>query len=160
MTPGLEQYCQGGQAGLIRIEYVYLADVDPDSLFAIVNNENQRRFPVLLLDGDWQTLPTIPTPSWRESEEKSEQGSRYANQFQLRTRQLSAGASGVLGALSRRRLLLRITDGSNRKWVVGNAEQGFSLSYLRSAGGAGGFAGYDVTLQGDTSHSIAEWVPF
>jgi hypothetical protein len=160
MTPGLEQYCQGGQAGLVVIEYVYLKDVDPDSLFAIVNNEYLRPYEVLLLDGDWQTLPTIPTPSWQETENKSQQGSSYANQLQVRTRQLSAGASGVFDSLSRRRLLLRITDGSNVKWVVGNKEQGFNLSFKRNAGGGGGFAGYDVTLRGETSHSVAQAMPF
>lgn len=142
------------------IEYVYLADVNPDSLFTIVSGANTRNFPVLLTAGAWQALPTIPTPSWEESQSLSEQGSRFTNSITLRTRQLSTRASQVFDALSRRKLLLRITDAENRKWVIGTPEQGFTLTYRRGVGGSGGFAGYDVTLTGETSESIAEWVPF
>lgn len=160
MTPALEPYCQGTRAGTVRIEYVLLKDVDPDSISAIVDPTWERRNPVLLLDGDWQTMPTLPDPTWRETEQKADQGSRYRHEVSLRTRQLSAGASGIFNALSRHRLLLRITDGEERKWVLGNKDQGFRMSYHRSAGGVGSFAGYDVRLSGDFIHSVAGWNPF
>ena len=125
-----------------------------------MNAEWNRPYDVLLQEGEWQTLPALPTPSWDEREQKSIQGSSYDQTIRVRTQQLSRGASGVMNAISRRRLLLRITDNEGQQWILGNTEEAFQMSYQRTGGGGGSFAGYTVTFTGSTSHSTTAFNPF
>jgi hypothetical protein len=144
----------------MRVEYVYLKDVDPDSLWGITAPNWNRPYGALLLDGDWQTMPSLPTPSWTEESGETEQGVRYRHRIRLRNMETHPSASAVLGALARRRLLLRITNRAGQRWVCGNAEQGWSLGYRRSSGGNGQSKGYQIDLQTETSQSAAGWEPF
>ncbi|MEM9835156.1 MAG: hypothetical protein AAF828_01560 [Bacteroidota bacterium] len=160
MTPSLSQFCQGGLAGTLRLEYAYHADVDPDSLYTIVSPQWNRPYDVIFLEGDWQTLPVLRVPRWQETMSSNSQGNVYTHQVIAQVRQLSAGASAVFDAISRRRLLLRITDYEGRTFITGNREQAFRLAYVRQAGGNGQYGGYRVTITGQTSHSTTAYNPF
>ncbi len=135
MTPGLEDVCQKGTPGLLRIEYVYLADVDPASLVGIIGQGYNRPFDVLLLDGAWQVLPCFRPPRWVENHQADSQGGTYEQLLSASVRQLKPAASGIFDELSRNRLLLRIRDRDGRNWICGNTDEGFDLTYRRSPGG-------------------------
>ena len=159
MTPSLDVLCTKGIPGLNRIEYVYLEDVDPDSLLAIVGQQYNRPFDAVLLRGSWQRLPCFRPPLWTETHKDTDQGSTFEQKLTASVRSQATRISGIFDELTRNPLLLRITDRVGQKWICGDLQQGFRLTYRRSPGGGGQFAGYDLTLQGLMSSSSAGWNP-
>lgn len=162
MTPGLEELCLQQLVGVERIEYVYLSDVDPDSLHYLVDPATWNRpYGVQLLEGGWRRLPVLPVPRWLETSQSSEQGTAYRQQVRCRTPRMKPAAARVFDQLSRKRLLLRITDRDGTKWGFGSGpNSGFRLEYRAGPGGAGQFAGYQVQLEGLTRASCAGWNPY
>ena len=159
MTPNLEIICHKGLPGLSRIEYVYRADVDPDSLLGLIGPGYNRPYDVVLLEGQWQNLPCFRPPRWREAHKPTDQGGIFEQKLTASIRQLTPAVSGVLDEMTRNPLLLRITDRTGQRWICGNLQEKFDLTYTRSAGGGGEFAGYDLTLEGLMTSSTTGWNP-
>lgn len=155
MTPQILTECAGSPLALKKIEYLFVADAADLALDTIVGPGWQRAEAVMPTGSVWQELPTLPFPRWTESTSNSGQGEVYQNQITAQVPQLSVANSAAMDALSRNRLILRLTDLKNTVYVLGSHLEGLKLSYQRTAGGAGSFAGYLVTVSGALSHSAA-----
>lgn len=156
MTPPINASCGIRSLALKRIEYILLTDVARTVNDTIVNEDWNRQEDISPAGGTWETLPTLPFPRWEESTNNGGHGTVYQNQITGQVPQLSRGNSRSMDALSRNRLLLRLTDINDAVWMVGSHQEGLKLSYQRSGGGAGSFAGYSVTISGRVTHAATQ----
>lgn len=159
----ISNYCgDPNPGGLQKIEYALLKEVDMASFEPIISTGYNWLQEITFLEGGWLTMPVLPSKRrWEEKGNFGKHGPYYDQVVQGVLPNMRAEVSGQLDKMAYRKFILRLTDMTGKKWLLGHPDTGFLFRVVSSTTGEGlpGLNHYAIEFYSETAQKMTGYVP-
>ena len=152
LTPLIE-YCGNSQLpGILLLEYASTANIDEATYEELHDSDYNWIGSINFISQGWMKMPLLPSSSksWNETGNSNRQGSFNDQLIHGIVPNMRPTVSGEFVKMSNHRFLLRLTDKSNQKWLIGTLDNPLQFTASGAAGSSGDLKNYRVRFSAAT----------